>query len=197
MQTTTTIHWNKGNIATPHNQRDEGLCKHESHIDLYNVHGDSFHEVLYRCDISDAYAEIFGDAIAEFNAHQKRKDRMKTVSSYMAEIKNDTRGKRQTKKVNGKSVVVEDSRQGKQLEYEITAKVGNTEREKDVDGHITYDSYGQHIRTECLPRDLQRIILLEYCNTFQEANPNFRVTNIDLHGDEGFYNKQGQCCSYI
>lgn len=192
MQTTTTVHWNKGDIAKQHNQRDEELCKHESHIDLYNVHGDSFHEVLYRCDINDAYEEIFGDAIAEFNAHQKRKDRMKTVTSYMAEIENDTRGKRQTEKVNGKSVVNEDSRQGKQLEYEITAKVGNTEREKDDDGHILYDANGQHIRTECLPRDLQKNILLEYCNTFQEVNPNFRVTNIDLHGDEGFYNKQGQ-----
>ncbi len=192
MQSTITIHWNKGDIAKPHNQRDEELCKHESHIDLYNVHGDSFHEVLYRCDINDAYEEIFGDAIAEFNAHQKRKDRMKTVSSYMAEIKSDTRGKRQTKKVNGKSVVNEDSRQGKQLEYEITAKVGNSEREKGDDGHILYDANGQHIRTECLPRDLQKIILLEYCETFQENNPNFKVTNIDLHGDEGFYNKQGQ-----
>lgn len=192
MKTTTTIHWNKGNIAKEHNERDEKLCSHEKHIDLDNEYGDSFHEVLYRQNINDAYEEIFGNAIEEFNAKQKRKDRKKTISSYMKEIQNDNRGKRQTKKINGKTVIDENARKGKQLEYEITVKVGNTERKKDNDGHVLYDTNGQHIRVECLPRDLQKIILYEYCNTFQEANPNFKVTNIDLHGDEGFYNKQGQ-----
>lgn len=192
MQTTVTVHWNKGEIAKKHNERDKDLCEHEQHIDLYNKHGDSFHDVLYRKDITEAYTEIFGDAIEEYNAKQKRKDRLKTVESYMQEIESDMRGKRQTKRVNGKRVIDEDARRGKQLSYEITIKVGNTERERDASGATLYDATNHHIRPEELPRDLQRSILIEYCDTFQDANPNFRVINMDLHGDEGFYNAKGK-----
>lgn len=191
MNTTVTIHMNKGEIAKGHNQRKEELCKHEKHIDLYNRHGDSFHEVLFRQDLKDAYAELFSDAIEEFNSKQKNKDRRKTIESYMEDVKNDNRGKRQTKKVNGKRVVDEEAtRQGKQLEYEITVKVGNTEREYDENGHVLYDANNHHIRMQELPRELQREIHIEYCESFQKANPNFKVTSIDLHGDEGFYNKR-------
>lgn len=191
MKTTVTIHWNKGQIAEKHNERDEELCKHEKHIDFYNVHGDSYHEELCRQDLSEAYTEVFGEAIEEYNSKQKRKDRRLTIDSYMESVENDNRGKRQTKKVNGKAVVDEDAeRQGKQLQYEFTVKVGNTEREKDADGRVMYDSTGHHIRPEELPRELQGEILKEYYNTFEEANPNFKLVSCDLHGDEGFENKR-------
>ena len=192
MQTTATVHWNKGSIAKEHNERNPELCCHEEHIDLYNEHGQSFHETIFRQDLTEAYNEVFGEAIEEFNSKQTRKDRMKTVESYMDEIANDNRGKRQTKKVNGKRVIDEQARRGKQTEYEITVKVGNTERERDEYGRTVYDANGHHIRPEELPRELQTDILREYCETFQENNPNFHVTGIELHGDEGFYNARGQ-----
>ena len=193
MKTTTTVHWNVGKIARAHNRREAELVEHEEHIDNGNKYGDSFCEVLVDRDLMEVYSEIFYDAIESFNAKQKRRDRMKSVESYMVEVENDDRGKRQTKKVNGKAVVNEESdRQGKQLEYEVTVKVGNTEREKDIRGRVLYDSTGHHIRAEYLPRDLQRTIAKKYCATFQEANPNFIVTSMTIHGDEGWINKKGE-----
>lgn len=192
MQTTTTVHWNKGFISQAHNQRDEELCKNESHIDLENKYGDSYHESWYHSDLRDKYLEIFGGAIDDYNAKQKRKDRRIDIDDYMQSVANDTRGKKQTKRVNGKRVVDEDvQRQGKQLSYEITVKVGNTYRKKGDDGRTIYDENNHHVRMEELPRDLQYTILKKYCDTFQNENPNFKVVNIDLHADEGFLNRKG------
>lgn len=192
MQTTTTVHWNKGFISQAHNQRDEELCKNESHIDLENKYGNSYHESWYHSDLRDKYLEIFGDAIDDYNAKQKRKDRRIDIDDYMQSVVNDTRGKKQTKRVNGKRVVDEDvKRQGKQLSYEITVKVGNTYRKKSDDGRTIYDENNHHVRMEELPRDLQYTILKKYCDTFQNENPNFKVVNIDLHADEGFLNRKG------
>ena len=63
MQTTTTVHWNKGFISQAHNHRDEELCKNESHIDLENKYGNSYHESWYHSDLRDKYLEVFGGAI--------------------------------------------------------------------------------------------------------------------------------------
>ena len=191
MQTTTSIHWNKGDIAKEHNEREEELCSNESHIDFYNDHGNSFHEVLVRTDLREAYQNIFGDALNTYNAKQKRADRRQSIDSYMQSIVDDTRGKRQTKKVNGKRVVDEDARHGKQLSYEFIVKVGNTERERDVNGRVKYNSEGHHVRMQELPRELQNTILREYARTFQQNNPNLILINADLHADEGFYNRKG------
>lgn len=192
MQTTATVHWNKGNVSEKHNERDKDLCENESHIDLYNVHGDSYHETWYASTLTDKYAEIFQDAIDAYNAKQKRADRKIDIESYMQSVVNDTRGKKQTKNVNGKRVVDENAkREGKQLSYEITVKVGNTYRRHDINGRTIYDENNHHIRDEELPRDLQRTILKRYCDTFQDENPNFRVVNINFHADEGFENAKG------
>ena len=197
MQTTTSVHWNKGELAREHNERDEALCNNENKkrgnkIDLYNEHGDSFHEVLVRTDLRTAYQEIFGDALNDYNAKQKRADRRMTIDDYIQSIENDTRGKRQTKIVNKKRVVDTEARRGKQLSYEITVKVGNvTERALDDNGCIAYDDNNHHIHTQELPRDLQNEILREYARTFQQNNPNLRLINMDLHADEGFYNPKG------
>ena len=192
MRSTSTVHWNRGSISQEHNERDEDLCSKEPHIDFYNEHGESFHETLYSSNLREKYEEIFGDAIAEYNTKQKRKDRRITIDDYMETVQNDDRGKRQTKRVNGKRVVDENAaRRGKQLSYEITYKVGNTERLRDEDGRTVYDEKGHHVRTEWLPREVQQKALREYAETFQERNPNLIMVNANLHCDEGFYNKKG------
>ena len=191
MQTTTSVHWNKGTVARAHNERDEDLCIHESHIDLHNEQGDSIHEVWVRNDLRDAYEDIFNDVIETYNAKQKRTDRRMSIDDYMQSIVNDTRGKRQTKKENGKSVVDVDARQGKQLSYEFTIKVGNTERKRDASGRVMYDSNGHHIRMQELPREVTRRAQKRYVETFQDANPNLKLINADYHADEGFYNRKG------
>lgn len=192
MRSTTTVHWNCDSIAREHNQRDEELCKNEPHIDLKNEHGSSYHEVLFRSDLEHAYTCLFQGVIDEYNQKQKRKDRQLTVKDYMAQIEADTRGRKQTKKVNGKRVAKETSRRGKQLSYEITVKVGNTERATDeATGKTLYDSQGHHIRPEWIDRAIQQEALKRYFSTFQKRNPNLVICNADLHCDEGFTNKQG------
>ena len=192
MKSTTTINWNKGEVSERHNSRDEELCKNESHIDLYNEHGLSFHETLFHKDLREAYIELFSKFIEIYNAGQKRKSRKIDIDSYMQSIIDDTRGKRQTKRVNGKKVVDENSRQGKQLSYEINACVGNTYRQKDENGKTLYDDTNHHIRPEEFPRELQHEILREYSAEFQDRNFYFYVVNINIHGDEGFYNRRGE-----
>ena len=191
MQTTTSIIWNKGLIAREHNRRDIDLCINESHIDINNVHGDSVYESWLQQDIKDAYADIFGDAIEEYNKKQKQKCRRLSVDKYIDVIEKDTRGKEQTKIVNGKRVVDKDAlRKGKQVSYEFTVKVGNTEREHDDNGKVIYDANNHHIRPYELPRELQKIIFKKYIETFPDENPNLRLINVDFHADEGFYNKR-------
>ena len=191
MKTTSTVHWNPGNVAEDHNARKESVCENEPHIDLKNEHGQSFHETLQSSDLRAAYLEIFGDAIAEYNAQQKRKSRQMDVDDYMQTVELDTRGKKQTKRVNGKRVVNENAeRQGKQLSYEITTAVGNVLRKKDATGRTIYTPDGHHIHEEELPRELQYEIAKVYCETFQAENPNFRVINMNIHADEGFYNRK-------
>ena len=157
-----------------------------------NEHGLSYHHTLYAKDIKDVYEERLKDSIDKYNKKQKRKDRFMTVEKYMKSVEEDTRGKRQTKKVNGKKVVDTDSRQGKQLSYEFTVKVGNCTRLKDENGRTIYDKNGHHIHPEELPRDLQKIILRRYASEFQKRNPNLALVRIDEHGDEGFYNRKGK-----
>ncbi len=192
MRTTTTVHWNPGKVSEPHNLREEELCSHESHIDFYNEHGGSFHEVLFHKNLEDVYEEEFGDAMAQYNEKQKRPDRQITVESYMKSVEMDTRGKKQTKKVNGKRVVNEDAkRQGKQTSYEVTIHAGNTYKARDENGKVLYDENNNHVRREELPLEVQRKIMKRYYETFQDENPNFRLVNVVEHHDEGFYNRRG------
>lgn len=180
MRTTVSTHMNKGEVSEPHIIRDEDLCKHESHIDLYNELGDSFSEVLINKSLSEVYEENFSDAIKNYNSKQKRKDRRLTVESYMQSVENDTRGNPVRKLKNGKKVIDEKAtHQGKRLEYEITSRVGNsTIRNLNQDGSLTM--------LEELPRDLQTEIQKEYAMTFESRNPNFKIVKSCIHGDEYF-----------
>ena len=191
MQTTVTVHFNPGQVARNHVFREEDLCSHEKHIDLNNEHEDSFCDVLYgsQDNLRDRYEEIFGDAITEYNSKQKRTDRRLTVESYMKTVEEDTRGKRQTKTVNGKKVIKEDSRQGKQLEYEMTLTVGNTVCARNDIGRRMYDETGHEIRCEQLPREVSREVLRRYSERFESLNPGMKMSFSVMHGDEGYYNK--------
>ncbi len=191
MQTTVTVHFNPGQVARNHVFREKDLCSHEKHIDLNNEHEDSFCDVLYgsQDNLQERYEEIFGDAITEYNSKQKRADRRLTVESYMKTVEEDTRGKRQTKKVNGKKVIKEDSRQGKQLEYEMTLTVGNTVCARNDIGRRMYDETGHEIRCEQLPREVSREVLRRYSERFESLNPGMKMSFSVMHGDEGYYNK--------
>lgn len=134
MKTTVTIHANKGEISYAHNYRDEQICRHEPHIDPSGVH-----EIWIQKSMNEVYDECFKDALEEYNAKQKRKDRRMTIEQYIESVKNDKRGRKQTKRVNGKKVIDENARQGKQLAYEWTYKAGNTKNGLVV-GQTTFES---------------------------------------------------------
>ena len=194
MKTTITIHWNKGLINRNHNERTEKYCFRQKTIDYENKHGASTHEIWMQQDLVDAYRQIFGDAIQEYNVG-KKPCRQLTVEKYMENVKNDSRGWHQTKKVNDqdgvqKTIFNYEAPKGKRLSYEVTVKIGNTERQKDKNGKVIYDKNGHHIRPEELPRDLQKIILRRYYDSFQAANPYLRLINCYYHADEGFYNRK-------
>ena len=198
METTSNVHMNQGSVAELHNWRDidlilaENKKNKDSFIDIYNEHGDSFHETVYRCNLREKYIELFGKAMEEYNARQSRSDRKMTIDKYMKSVDNDTRGKRQTKKVNGKRVIDESKPVGKRLSYEIITSISNTECEKDTEGKYLYDETDHQIRHEYLPRNFQREVVRRYCETFAERNPNLAVVNIDIHGDEMYHNKRGE-----
>lgn len=193
MESTSNVAWNKGAVSEGHDTRKKELCKREKHIDLDNIMGDSYHEVWLRRDLKEVYDETFNPSINEHNSKQKRNDRKLTVEKYMQKIQDDKRGKKQTHIRNGKRVVKDkQDRTGQQLEYEIVPKVGNSMTvAKDENGRFLYDKTGHQIRTEYLPREVQYNTHKRYCETFQERNPNFILTNIDYHADEFYINSKG------
>ena len=68
----TTVRFHMGGddeIKTEHNRRDENTVKWEKHIDM-----DGKHEVLRDMELESVYEELFGRAIEEYDAKQKRRD---------------------------------------------------------------------------------------------------------------------------
>ncbi len=68
-------------LSQRHNRREQSLCSKEPHIDLNKTH-----ENWVDTDIRDAYHMLFDDALNEYNAKQKRKDRK--IADYYEHIKN-------------------------------------------------------------------------------------------------------------
>ena len=69
-------------IKTEHNRREESTVKWEPHIDM-----EGKHEVLRDMSIEETYEELFGRAIEEYDAKQKRRDRrIGGVHEYMEQV---------------------------------------------------------------------------------------------------------------
>jgi hypothetical protein len=83
MSKTITFH-NGTTLCQEHNRRNEKYTDKQSHIDKSlrdkNV-------ILVDKKLKDAYEEIFGDAVKEYNAKQKRSDRK--IKDYYQKIKDD------------------------------------------------------------------------------------------------------------
>lgn len=204
--TTTNSHWNTEETSIEHNERDEELCSKESHIDLENKHGDSFHEVLFEKSVFDVYEENLSEAIEEFNENcvkKKHPERRTDTQAYMEKIILSERGRKQTKKTDdGKRIENNDARQGQQLYYEFVTSVGNSEKAHDADGNVLYDDTDHQIRPEMMDRDIQKKVLGIYHNggtvgnktfpSWQDRNPTLKTMRVDIHGDEGYYNSRGK-----
>lgn len=94
---------NGSRYVRAHNIRDRRLTDKEPHIDA-----DGVYEIWKDEKVRDAYERIFGDAVREYNARQKREDRK--IEDYYSRIQNDEK---------------------KHAVYELIVAVGNQDHEPD------------------------------------------------------------------
>lgn len=183
---------NNGDVSLAHNQRDKALIEKENAKNPNRrIAKDGVHEVWSKDrNLREAYEEIFGEALAEYNAKQKRSDRRMTIDEYIQSVESDTRGRKKTKLQKGKRVVDENVTQGKKTCYEIVYSIGNVAPEKDSKGHIKRDKNGARVCPHKIPDDINRAIQKEYYVSFEERNPNFKILRADYHADEQFFDKQ-------
>lgn len=73
---------NGSSVSKRHNERDASVCSKEKHIDLSKPHENWINE-----DHREAYSRIFGDALDEYNARQKRADRK--INDYYDKVSSD------------------------------------------------------------------------------------------------------------
>lgn len=171
----TTVRFHMGGddeIKTEHNRRDENTVKWEKHIDM-----DGKHEVLRDMELESVYKELFGRAIEEYDAKQKRRDRRYGgVYGYMEQVRADSRGR-----VNHKTRT-----KGKNLAYEVIVGVGSVKPELDEEtGRFKRDSKGNFVTPYLVPDDICEAVLKAYLAAWDARNPHLRLYGAYLHGDEG------------
>ena len=83
MSVTISTH-NGSAMARQHNIRNRHVVEKEKHIDLNGIH-----EIWIDESPRDAYERIFGEAVADYNAKQKREDRK--IKNYYEDVCKDER----------------------------------------------------------------------------------------------------------
>lgn len=108
-----TISFVKGKGSISHNNRDFIAENVDRNRTAWNVE-------YIKQPIREAYDQLFGEAIAEYNAKQKRKDRQ--VTDYLKDIKNSGNGEKQF--------------------YEIVVQIGKKDDTGvlDVEGNLSVDA---------------------------------------------------------
>jgi nucleoside 2-deoxyribosyltransferase len=103
-------------IQRLHNMRDPKIVCSEKHIDLSRQH-----ETILDCGtLEKCYEQIFGEAVKNYNAKQKRKDRR--IENYLKTILNDKRqGKHKNVKADG----------SRKPAYEMIIQLGNRDNRPD------------------------------------------------------------------
>lgn len=111
--------------------------------------------VFVRQNLAEAYQQLFGDAVEQYNAAQKRNDRK--IPDYFQHLFN---------REPSASVITGSNKQ--KSFYEDLVQIGT----KDDTGVGTADA------------ETAILCLKEYMDGFQERNPNFHVFNAVMHLDE-------------
>lgn len=136
----------KGSLS--HNNREFSAKNIDSSRTPNNV-------VLVQQALSDAYHQLFDEAVEKYNANQKRKDRK--IGNYFEHLFN---------RLPSKSVITGTNKQKSFYEHLVYIGTRKDTAVGTPDAEIT---------TECLR---------EYMEDFQQRNPNFYVFNAVLHLDE-------------
>lgn len=185
----------------PHTQRDPDTIARENAgvtegqksrwIDPQGVH-----EVLGPGQtLQEAAETVLGASIAEYNAHQKRKDRQMTVDSYLQSVEDSRRGRpvksiqraNERAKAQGREQDVRKEA-GQRTHYEVVFSLGNVKPLRDPKtGKVVLDKKtGLRVRPDVVDADTTRKILQEYLDGWAVRNPNFYLFRADYHLDEWY-----------
>lgn len=206
MITTTRVHMNpKEALGSLAHNIDRDFRAKEAHID---GNSDNF-EIWKNVGVYNAYKEVFGDVIKEYNEKQKRKDRKildangDEVGGYIQNIQTGRRGKKErvvyknmpdgTKEAVGKR----QESQGQRVLYELVCSAGNCEKELDENGKILYTDDGHESHLMRLPYHVNRAACRELTERFEELYPHFKMVCAAWHGDEFYLNAKGVAQSGI
>lgn len=180
-----------------HNERDEDAIARENagvgrgKTRWIDPQGE--HEVMGPGEsLQEAFETVFGEAIADYNARQKRADRKMTVDGYMQSVENDRRGRpvKSIKIANDrarKEGRPERKESGPRTHYEVIFSLGNVKPRRDDMGKIVIDKHTKlRERPNYVPADVVRAILKEYLEKWDERNPNLHLRRVDFHNDEWY-----------
>ena len=116
---------------------------------------------------------VFGEAIADYNERQRRKDRR--ITDYLAEVMADRRGKRNA----------ETGEAGKRPAYEVVIGLGSLKGEQDAEGNYMRDPVtGDWLTPYVVPEEIGYKVMRRYIETWEERNPHLYLCGAYFHGDE-------------
>lgn len=180
-----------------HNERDaEAIARENAGVERGKtrwIDPQGEHKVMGPGEsLQEAFDVVFGEAIADYNARQKRADRKMTVAGYMQSVENDRRGRpvKSIKIANDrarKEGRPERKESGPRTHYEVIFSLGNVKPRRDDTGKIVIDKHtGYRERPNYVPADVVRAILEEYLEKWDERNPNLHLRRVDYHNDEWY-----------
>lgn len=145
-------------------QKGKGNLRHNNRLFISdNVDHDRINDnvILKQQTLQDAYNECFGQALSDYNAKQKRKDRK--ITDYFQSVFGVSA---QSAKAN--SVLQSDDKT--KSFYEDIVQIG--------------DLHDTGIKSNSKTAELAKQALIVYANGFEERNPCFHVFNSVIHMDE-------------
>ena len=145
---TKTISMCQGKGSLSHNNREFSAKNIDSSRTPNNV-------VFVQQALSDAYHQLFDEAVEKYNANQKRKDRK--IGNYFEHLFN---------RLPSKSVIT------------------GTNKHKSFYEHLVYIGTRKDTAVGTPDAEIAVACLREYMESFQKRNPNFYVFNAILHMDE-------------
>lgn len=157
------------------------------------------HEVLGPGQtLQEAFQTVFGDAIDDYNAKQKRADRKMTVDGYLQSVEDSRRGRpvKSIKRANERAKAQgreQDIRKdaGPRTHYELIFSLGNVKPLRDDSGKIVLDGQGQRVRPGYVGADVIQQISRDYLAGWAARNPNLYLFRADFHADEWYRVTEG------
>lgn len=167
-----------------------------------HVSADGEFEIWVGKGVYETYKENFEDAIKEYNAKQKRKDRKivdengDEVTAYIKSLKESKRGK-QTRKVSKKNSdgsvqeveITNDN--GQRILYELVVSAGNCNKKRDERGRVMYTPDGYEIHPQRVEREINKRAIRRFCEDFEANYQNFKIALCAYHADEQYLNARG------